>query len=38
MTRLTIRGADTAQAMDEVLRVLGPDALILSTRQHRGVV
>lgn len=38
MTRLTIRGADTAQAMDEVLRVLGPDALILSTRQHRGLV
>lgn len=38
MTRLTIRGADTAQAMDEVLRVLGPDALILSTRQHRGMV
>lgn len=38
MTRLTIRAADSAQAMEELMRCLGPEALILSTRQHRGQV
>lgn len=38
MTRLTIRAADSAQALEELMRCLGPEALILSTRQHRGQV
>lgn len=38
MTSIIIRAADTAQAFDEVRRRLGPDALILSTRQNRGLV
>jgi hypothetical protein len=38
MTTIIIRAADTAQAFDEVRRRLGPDALILSTRQNRGLV
>jgi hypothetical protein len=38
MTTLTIRAADSATALDEVQRRLGPDALILSTRQSRGMV
>nr|WP_162623745.1 hypothetical protein [Paracoccus saliphilus] len=38
MTRMTIRAADSAQAMEELMRCLGPEALILSTRQHRGQV
>ena len=38
MTTLTIRAADSAEALDEVMRRLGPDALILSTRQNRGMV
>lgn len=38
MTTLTIRAGDTASALDEVLRRLGPDALILSTRQESGGV
>lgn len=38
MATMTIRAADSAQALDEVMRCLGPDALILSTRQHKGQV
>lgn len=38
MTTLTIRAADSAEALEEVMRRLGPDALILSTRQNRGMV
>jgi hypothetical protein len=38
MTTLTIRAADSAAALDEVQRRLGPEALILSTRQSRGMV
>lgn len=38
MTTVTIRGTDSQKAMDEVLRVLGPDALILSTRHVAGMV
>lgn len=38
MTTVTIRGADSQKAMDEVLRILGPDALILSTRHVAGMV
>ena len=38
MTTLTIRAADSAEALEEVMRKLGPDALILSTRQNRGMV
>jgi hypothetical protein len=38
MATVTIRAADAAQALDEVMRCLGPDALILSTRQHKGQV
>lgn len=38
MATVTIRAADSAQALDEVMRCLGPDALILSTRQHKGQV
>lgn len=38
MATVTIRAADAAQALDEVMRCLGPDALILSTRNHKGQV
>jgi hypothetical protein len=38
MTTVTIRAADSAQALDEVMRCLGPDAMILSTRQYKGQV
>lgn len=38
MTTVTIRGTDSQKAMDEVLRRLGPDALILSTRLVDGMV
>ena len=38
MTTVTIRAADSAEALEEVMRRLGPDALILSTRQNRGMV
>lgn len=38
MTTITIRAADSAEALQEVLRRLGPDAMILSTRQNRGLV
>lgn len=35
---ITVRARDTATAMDEVVRRLGPDAYILSTRQAAGLV
>jgi len=38
MTTITIRAADSALALEEVLRRLGPDAMILSTRQNNGMV
>jgi len=38
MATITIRASDSAAALDEVMRQLGPDALILSTRQNRGQV
>lgn len=38
MATMTIRAADAASALDEVLRLLGPDALIVSTRQSGGLV
>lgn len=38
MTTITIRGIDSQKAMDEVLRTLGPDAMILSTRHVGGMV
>lgn len=38
MTTIIIRATDAATALDEVKRRLGPDALIVSTRQHNGQV
>lgn len=38
MAVLTVRAEDSAAAMDEVIRRLGPDALILSTRARDGQV
>lgn len=38
MATITVTGTDSAQALDEVLRRLGPNALILSTRSHAGAV
>ena len=38
MPVLTVRAQDSATAMDEVIRRLGPDALILSTRSRDGQV
>ena len=38
MPVLTVRAQDSAAAMDEVIRRLGPDALILSTRNRDGAV
>lgn len=36
MTTITVRAATSQKAMEEVLRRLGPDALILSTRKFDG--
>ncbi|NEX45259.1 hypothetical protein [Pseudotabrizicola algicola] len=38
MGTVTIRAADSTLALEEVMRCLGPDALIVSTRQHMGQV
>jgi hypothetical protein len=38
MATLTIRASDSAAALEEAMRLLGPDALILSTRTHNGMV
>lgn len=38
MPVITVRATDSAAAMDEVIRRLGPDALILSTRSREGQV
>jgi len=38
MTPVTVRAANTHKAMEELLRRLGPDALILSTRHVDGEV
>ncbi len=38
MPVVTVRAEDSAAAMDEVIRRLGPDALILSTRARDGQV
>lgn len=38
MPRITVRAPDTALAMEEVERQLGPQAYILSTRQRGGLV
>ena len=38
MPVVTVRAEDSATAMDEVIRRLGPDALILSTRAREGQV
>lgn len=38
MTVLIVRAPDTQKAMDEVMRRLGPDAYIISTRQSGGMV
>jgi hypothetical protein len=38
MNTITIRAADAAHALDEAMRRLGPDALILTTRQIEGRV
>ena len=38
MTAITVRAHDTRKAMEELLRRLGPDALILSTRHVNGMV
>ncbi len=35
---ITVRAADSSLAMDEVVRQLGPDALILSTSRRNGMV
>lgn len=35
---LTVRAPDSQQAMEEVLRRLGPEAYILSTRQRDGLI
>ncbi|AZB63588.1 hypothetical protein EBL87_07525 [Cereibacter sphaeroides] len=35
---LTVRAPDSQQAMEEVLRLLGPEAYILSTRQRDGLI
>ncbi len=36
MTAITVRAATSQKAMEEILRRLGPDALILSTRKTDG--
>lgn len=38
MTAITVRATDSHKAMEELLRRLGPDALILSTRRAGGMV
>ncbi len=38
MTAITVRATDSRKAMDELLRRLGPDAMILSTRHIGGMV
>lgn len=38
MNTITIRAADAAHALEEAMRRLGPDALILTTRQIEGRV
>lgn len=38
MTRFTARGADTADAMEQIVRRLGNDALIVATRLRDGMV
>ncbi len=38
MPVVTVRAADSATAMDEIIRRLGPDAMILSTRARDGQV
>ncbi|MCT4683590.1 MAG: hypothetical protein N4A39_07645 [Roseicyclus sp.] len=38
MSVITVRAADSATAMDDVARRLGPDALILSTRSWNGQI
>lgn len=38
MAKLIIRATDTAAALDEVMRRLGPDALIIATRHSEGMV
>ena len=38
MKVITARGSDSAEAMDEVIRLLGVNALILSTRVRDGMV
>ena len=38
MIQFTARGADSAEAMDQILRRLGANALILSTRVRDGLV
>lgn len=38
MTTITARGADTSEAMEEVIRRLGVNAYILSTSMREGVV
>lgn len=38
MPTTTVRAADSAEAMDEVIARLGPDALILSTVKKNGMV
>lgn len=38
MATTTVRAEDSAQAMDEIIAQLGPDALILSTVKREGMV
>ena len=38
MATITIRAADSSSGLDEVLRLLGPDAMIVATRQVGGMV
>ena len=38
MSTIVVRASDTALAMDEVERRLGPDAFILSTKTNKGQV
>ena len=35
MTTLTVQAEDTATAMEQIADQLGPDALILSTTNHK---
>jgi hypothetical protein len=38
MTSITVVAADSTEALEEVQRRLGPEAMILSTRAHKGMV